>query len=95
MVHVVTDYAALNKRKTKCLLFRDKWNPFLYLMIILMMSYLYIIYTEQKKLRKSQKTMKHKNTKADNCSIFIYLLRYMSSVEKHVYFKLLAPMPLL
>ena len=52
-------------------------------------------YTEQKKLRKSQKTMQHKNTKANNYSIFIYLLRYMSMVEKHVYFKLLAPMPLL
>ena len=52
-------------------------------------------YTEQKKLRKSQKTMQHKNTKANNYSIFIYVFRYMSSVEKHVYFKLLAPMPLL
>ena len=52
-------------------------------------------YTEQKKLRKSQKTMQHKNTKANNYLIFIYLLRYMSSAEKHVYFKLLAPMPLL
>ena len=52
-------------------------------------------YTEQKKLRKSQKTMQYKNTKANNYSIFIYVFRYMSSVEKHVYFKLLAPMPLL
>ena len=51
------------------------------------------IYTQQKKLRKSQKTMQHKNTKEKNYSIFIYLFRYMSSVEKHVYFKLLAPMP--
>ena len=52
-------------------------------------------YTEQKKLRKSQKTIQHKNIKAYNYSIFIYLFRYMSSVEKHIYFKLLAPMPLL
>ena len=39
--------------------------------------------------------MQHKNTKANNYSIFIYVFRYMSSVEKHVYFKLLEPMPLL
>ena len=52
-------------------------------------------YTEQKKLRKSQKTMQHKNNKANNYSIFIYLFRYMSSVEKRISFKLLAPMPLL
>ena len=51
-------------------------------------------YTEQKKLRKYLKTMQHTNTKANNYSFFIYLIRYMSSVEKHVYFKLLAPMPL-
>ena len=36
----------------------------------------------KKKLRKSQKTMEQKNTKDNNCSIFIYLLRYISSVEK-------------
>ena len=54
-----------------------------------------IIYTQQKKLRKSQKTMQHKNTKAKNYTIFIYLFRYMLSVYKHVYFKLLAPIPLL
>ena len=53
------------------------------------------IYTQQKKLRKSQKTMQHKNTKANNYSIFIYLFRYMSSVEKNVYFSLLAQIPLL
>ena len=53
------------------------------------------IYTQQKKLRKSQKTMQHKNTKANNYSIFIYLLKYMSSDEKNVYFSLLAPIPLL
>ena len=53
------------------------------------------MYTEQKKLRKFQKTMQHKNTKANNYSIFIYLFRYMSSVEKHGPFKLLALMPLL
>ena len=41
-------------------------------------------YTQQKKLRKSQKTMQLKNTKAYNYSIFIYLFRYMSSVEKNV-----------
>ena len=29
------------------------------------------IYTQQNKLRKSQKTMQHKNTKANNYSIFI------------------------
>ena len=52
------------------------------------------LYTQQKKLRKSQKTMQHKNTKANNYLIFICLFRYMSSVEKHVYFKLLAPIPL-
>ena len=38
-------------------------------------------YTEQKKLRKSQKTTQHKNTKANKYLFFIYLLRYMSSVE--------------
>ena len=53
------------------------------------------IYTQQKKLRKSQKTMQHKNTKANNYSNFIYLFRYMSSVEKNVYFSLLAQIPLL
>ena len=37
----------------------------------------------------------HTNTKANNYSIFIYLFRYMSSIKKHVYLKLLAPMPLL
>ena len=52
-------------------------------------------YTQQKKLRKSQKTMQHKNTKSNNDSIFIYLFRYMSSVEKNVYFSSLAPIPLL
>ena len=46
-----------------------------------------------KKLRKFQKTMQHNNTKANNYSIFSYLFRYMSSVEKQVYFKLLAPKP--
>ena len=48
-----------------------------------------------KKLRKSQKTMQHKYTKANNYSIFIYLFRYMSSVEKNVYICFLAPLPLL
>ena len=48
-----------------------------------------------KKLRKSQKTIQHKNTKSNNYSVFIYLFRYMSSAEKKVYFSLLAPMPLL
>ena len=53
------------------------------------------IYTQQNKLRKSQKTMQHNNTKANNYSIFIYLFRYMRSVEINVYFSLLAPIPLL
>ena len=53
------------------------------------------IYTQQKKLRKSHKTMQHKNAKANNYSIFIYLFRYMSLVEKNVYFCLQAPIPLL
>ena len=48
-----------------------------------------------KKVKESQKTMQHKNTKANNYSIFIYSFRYMSSVEKNVYFSLLAPIPLL
>ena len=52
-------------------------------------------YTEQKKVRKSQKTMQHKNIIANNYSFLMYLFRYMSLVEKHVYFKLLAPTPLL
>ena len=34
-------------------------------------------YTEQNKLRKFQKTMQHKNTKANNYSIFIYVFRYI------------------
>ena len=53
------------------------------------------IYTEQKKLRKSQKSMQHKETIANNYLIFIYMFRYMSSVEKNVYFSLLAPIPLM
>ena len=53
------------------------------------------LFTQQKKLRKSQKTMQHMNTKAINYSIFIYLFRYMSSVEESVYFSLLALIPLL
>ena len=48
----------------------------------------------KKKLRKSQETMQHEKTKANNNSIFIYLFRYMSSVEKNVYFCSLAPIPL-
>ena len=56
-------------------------------------STIYIL--NKKKIRKSQKTMQHKNTKANNFSIFISLLRYLSSVEKNVYFSLLVPIPLL
>ena len=52
-------------------------------------------YTEQKKLGKSQKTIQHKDTKANNYLIFINLFRYMSSVEKNVDFSLLAPISLL
>ena len=52
-------------------------------------------YTEQKKLRKSQKSMQHKETIANNYSILIYLFRYMSSVDKNVYLSLLAPIPLM
>ena len=47
-----------------------------------------------KRLRKSQKAMQHKHTIANNYS-FIYLFRYMSSVEQNVYFSLLVPIPLL
>ena len=54
----------------------------------------FVLYSK-KKLRKSQKTKQHKHTKANNDSFFIYLFRYMSSVEKNVYFSLLAPIPLL
>ena len=55
------------------------------------------IYTQQKKLpvRKSQKTMQHKNIKENNYSFFICLFRYMSSNKKNIYFSLLAPIPLL
>ena len=52
-------------------------------------------YTQQKKLRKSQKTIEHRNTKANHYSIFIYLFRYISSVEKDASFSLLALIPLL
>ena len=52
-------------------------------------------YTQQKKLRKSQKTMQHENIKANNYLIFIYLFRYMSSVRINVYFSLLVLVPLL
>ena len=52
-------------------------------------------YTEQKKLRKFQKSMQHKETIANNYSIFIYVFRYMSSVDKNVYLSLLAPIPLM
>ena len=55
----------------------------------------HIIYTEQKKLRKSQKTMQHKDTKANSYLIFIIFFRYMSSVKNNVDFSLLAPIPLL
>ena len=47
------------------------------------------MYTQQKKLRKSQKTMEQKNTKANNYSIFSYLFGYSSSVEKDASFSLL------
>ena len=51
---------------------------------------------QKKKLRKSiHTTIQHKNTKANNYSIVIYLFRYMPSVEKNVYFSLLALIPLL
>ena len=53
------------------------------------------LYTEQKKLRKSQKSMQHKETIANNYLIFIDLFRYMSSVDKNVYLSLLAPIPLM
>ena len=53
--------------------------------------YIYIL--NKKKLRKSQKTMQHKNSKANNYSFFINLVRYMSSVEKNVYLSLLALIP--
>ena len=43
----------------------------------------------------SEKTMQHKDTKANNYLIFIYLFRYMSSVEEIVYFCLLAKIPFL
>ena len=39
-------------------------------------------YTILNKKVKSQKSMQHKNTKANNYSFFIYLFRYTSSVEK-------------
>ena len=52
-------------------------------------------YTQQKKFRKSQKPVQHKNTKANNYSIFVNLFRYMSSVEKIVNVSLLAPILLL
>ena len=55
----------------------------------------YLKYTQQKKLRKSQKTIEQTNTKANNYLIFIYLLRYISSVEKDDSFSLLALLPLL
>ena len=53
------------------------------------------IYTQQKKLWKSQKKHATYDIKANNYLIFIYLFRYMSSVEKNVYFSLLAPKLLL
>ena len=62
---------------------------------IYFMLFTLVLYTEQKKLRKSQKTMQHKDTKANNYLFFIYLFRYMSSVEKNVDLSLLAPIPLL
>ena len=54
-----------------------------------------LTYTQQKKLREFQKTMQHKNTKANTYSIFIYLFRYMSSVDKNAYNSLLAHIPVL
>ena len=48
-----------------------------------------------KKLRKSQKSMEQTNTKANNLSIFIYLLRYISSAVKDASFSVLALIPLL
>ena len=55
---------------------------------------MYNIYST-KKLRKSQKTIQHKNTKTNNYSISIYLFRCMSSVEENVFSSLLALIPLL
>ena len=56
---------------------------------------MFCLYTEQKKLRKSQKSMQHQETIANNYSIFIYLFTYMSSVDKNDYLSLLAPIPLM
>ena len=53
------------------------------------------IYTQQKSYGNLRKNMQYKNIKANNYLIFIYLFRYMSSVEKNVYFSLLAPKLLL
>ena len=52
-------------------------------------------YTQQKKLRKSQKTIEQMNTKATNYSVFSYLFRYISSVENDGSFSFLAQLPLL
>ena len=53
------------------------------------------IYTQQKKLRKSQKTIEQTNTKANNYSVFSYLFKYISSVENDASFSFLAQLPLL
>ena len=84
---IVTHFMHLNAEWSfygSLVIFRQK------LVILADLKFPYI-YTEQKKLRKSQKIMQHKNTKANNYSIVIYLFRYRSSVEKNVYFSLLAP----
>ena len=39
--------------------------------------------------------MEQKNTETNNHSTFIYLFRYISSIEKYVFFSLLALIPLL
>ena len=61
----------------------------------IMVEDLAIKFTQQKSLGNLRKNMQHKNTKAKNYSCFIYLFRYMSSVDNIAYFSLLAPIPLL
>ena len=77
------------------LLFYSPFNSYGHVETVSNANLMFSKYTQLKKLRKSQKTMQHKNTQANNYSIFIFLFRYMSSVEKNVCFSLLAPIPLL
>ena len=66
----------VHKNKTITFIFSNSFTHF-----VSSFFDVFVIIYSTKKLRKSQKTMQHKNIKANNDSNFIYLFRYMTSVE--------------